>query len=69
MAIRHLTASILYQNGETVAVIQAVLRHRNPNTTARYLRTLGLDETREALENALNGPGKVIPFEPKAQAG
>jgi integrase len=68
-AIRHLTASILYQNGESVAVIQAVLRHRNPNTTARYLRTLGLDETREALEKALNGPGKVIPFEKVSRAG
>ena len=68
-AIRHLTASILYQNGEPVSVIQAVLRHKNPNTTTRYLKTLGLDDTREALEKALKGPGEVIPFQPVRKAG
>ncbi len=68
-AMRHLTASILYQNGEPVSVIQAVLRHKSPNTTTRYLRTLGLDETREALEKALKGPGEVIPFQQIAKAG
>jgi integrase len=39
-AIRHLTASILYQNGEPVSVIQAVLRHKNPNTTMKPARPL-----------------------------
>jgi integrase len=49
-AIRHLTASTLYKMGEPVSVIQAILRHRSPNTTAIYLRSLGLEETRGALE-------------------
>jgi len=46
--IRHLTASILYKKGYPLAVIQAILRHANPNTTARYIRSLGLEETRGA---------------------
>lgn len=50
-AIRHLTASILYKMGQPVSVIQAILRHKSPNTTAIYLRTLGLEETRGALED------------------
>ena len=54
-AIRHLTASILYRKGYSLAHIQAVLRHQNPNTTSRYLRSLGLEQVREALEE---GPEK-----------
>ena len=51
-AIRHFSASYLYQKGYPVWVIQSVLRHKNPNTTARYLRKLGLEqnEVRDALE-------------------
>ncbi len=59
-AIRHLTASILYKKGYPLAVIQAILRHANPNTTARYIRSLGLEETRDALEKGLKGPALVI---------
>ena len=61
-SIRHLTASILYNKGYSVSVIQAILRHKNPNTTARYMRSLGLEETREALEEGLKGPAKVLSF-------
>ena len=60
--IRHLTASILYKKGYPLAVIQAILRHANPNTTARYIHSLGLEETREALEEGLRGPAQVIEF-------
>jgi integrase len=60
--IRHLTASILYKKGYPLAVIQAILRHANPNTTARYIRSLGLEETRGALEEGLKGPAQVIEF-------
>jgi integrase len=49
-SIRHLTASILYKKGYPLAIIQAILRHANPNTTAKYIRSLGLEETRGALE-------------------
>ena len=77
-AIRHLTASILYRLGQPVSVIQAILRHKSPNTTALYLKSLGLEETRGALESlsarhagvthsfaattAAGQGGKVIPF-------
>jgi integrase len=59
-AIRHLTASILYRKGYSVAHIQGVLRHQNPNTTSRYLKSLGLEQVREALEEGLKGPAKGI---------
>ena len=65
-AIRHLTASILYQKGYSVALIQAILRHKNPNTTTRYLWKLGLEQVREALEEGLKGPAKVLSFQRQA---
>ena len=67
-AIRHLTASILYKKGYPESIIQAILRHKNPNTTTRYLRTLGLEDTRSALEEGLKMPAKVIEF-PKVENG
>ena len=60
--IRHLTASILYQKGYTLSIIQTILRHASPNTTARYIHSLGLEETRGALEKGLKGPAQVIEF-------
>ncbi|MCD6225245.1 MAG: tyrosine-type recombinase/integrase, partial [Deltaproteobacteria bacterium] len=50
-AIRHLTASILYQLGYKVAAIQPILRHKSPSTTERYLRSIGMEETREMVDN------------------
>lgn len=44
--IRHLTATELFHAGPPASLIQRILRHKNPNTTARYL-----DEHR--LNNAL----------------
>jgi integrase len=67
-AIRHLTASILYKKGYPESIIQAILRHKNPNPTTRYLRTLGLEDTRSALEEGLKMPAKVIEF-PKVENG
>lgn len=64
-AIRHLSATILYQAGYPLATIQAILRHENATTTQRYLKRLGLDpdRLREAVEVFENrGPGKVIPL-------
>ena len=58
--IRHLTASILYQKGYPLSVIQTIMHHASPNTTARYLHSLGLEETRGALEEVLKGPAQVI---------
>lgn len=50
-AIRHLSASILYDLGYPVSVIQTILRHKSPNTTERYLKSMGLENVREALES------------------
>ena len=61
-AIRHLTASILYHKGYKLNTIQAILRHKSPRTTERYLKSLGLEHVREALEEGLKESGKVIPF-------
>ena len=68
-AIRHLSASILYGKGYTVADIQAILRHQNPNTTTRYLKSLGVEQVRNVLEDGLTRPGTVIPFPNKKASG
>jgi integrase len=65
-AIRHFTASYLYGSGQSVSVIQQILRHKSPNTTTRYLRKLGLET--DGVRNALESLGKkaeVIPLERK----
>lgn len=64
-AIRHLTASIMYREGQPVAVIQAILRHKSPQTTTKYLQTLGLRQTHEAMKAIMGnrGPGRVISME------
>jgi integrase len=63
-AIRHLSASILYNLGYEVAVIQAILRHKSPKTTERYLRSIGLERVREALEDLSRNKGEVLEFKP-----
>jgi integrase len=60
--IRHLTASILYNLGYEVAVMQAILRHKNPNTTARYLKTHGIEKVRDALEDLSGRKGEILRF-------
>lgn len=62
-AIRHLSASILAREKVDIPTIQAILRHKSPTTTARYLHSLGI------VENVLEGvfgekqkaPGKITP--------
>ncbi len=63
-AIRHLSASILFNLGYEVAVIQTLLRHKSPNTTERYLKSHGLEKVREALEDLSRRKGKVLQFKP-----
>lgn len=55
--IRHLSASILYRENQSVSTIQAILRHKSPATTTRYLHGLGLRQSREALDSVMNGRG------------
>ena len=49
-AIRHFTASSLYKLGCDLSEIQAILRHKSPGTTERYLKTIGLEKVRVSLE-------------------
>lgn len=55
-ALRHLSASILSENGVPIRTIQAILRHRSLATTERYLHELG-SANRDALK-ALPGKRK-----------
>ena len=66
-AIRHLTASILFNLGYDVAVMQTILRHKSPNTTEKYLKTHGLERVRDALEDLSQKKGKVFEFKHMAQ--
>lgn len=50
-AIRHLIATKLYHMGKPLGAIQAILRHKSASTTERYLKSLGLEETRTHLED------------------
>lgn len=52
-SIRHLAAVSLYHQGQPISVIQRFLRHTNPNTTVRYLRSLGCEEIRDAINLGL----------------
>lgn len=49
-AIRHLTATFLWHNGVEIQQIQAILRHKSSHTTERYLKSLGLNKVRAALD-------------------
>lgn len=62
-AIRHLTASILFKLGYEVGAIQAILRHKSPNTTERYLRSIGMERVREILEALSPKQAEVIAFD------
>jgi hypothetical protein len=55
------------KKGYPLTVIQAIPRHASPNTTARYIRSLELEETRGVLEEGLRGPAHVVEFK-KANA-
>lgn len=66
-AIRHLHASILFNEGSELSVVQRQLRHTNPNTTARYLRSLGYEEEHgqkvlSVMEGRGPAPAKVVYF-------
>jgi integrase len=67
-AIRHFTATTLFNKGYPVANIQVILRHKSPNTTERYLHKMGLNFVREALEEGLKRDAEVISFPEKRQA-
>ena len=61
-AIRHLRATILYHQGKSLAVIQKILRHKSPNTTVRYLKSLGLDAAWNELDIDENPSPGILDF-------
>ncbi len=67
-AIRHLSATILAYEGLDIPTVQAVLRHKNPNTTARYIKSLGVQPDKlEGVFVKRKAP-KVLPFEASKKA-
>jgi integrase len=63
-SIRHPTASTFYRLGHDVATVQAILRHKSPNTTECYLRSLGVEDVRHALNDLSVQKGAVFEFKP-----
>lgn len=62
-AIRHLSASVLWNEGIDIKDIQLILRHKSQATTERYLHRLGLlQPTGQRIGEALEKGGKVIEF-------
>jgi integrase len=51
--VRHLSASVMARKGMAVPGIQAILRHRTPLTTARYLHRLGV--LKQDLDRVFSG--------------
>jgi len=68
-SIRHLTASTLYKLGYAIADIQSVLRHESATTTARYIKSLGLEGVRSALEALSQQKGRILIFKPREESG
>ena len=67
-AIRHLSATILAYEGLDIPTVQSVLRHKNPNTTARYIKSLGVQPDKLDRVFAKRKSSKVLPFEPVKKA-
>lgn len=60
-AIRHLSASVLWNEGIDIKDVQLILRHMSQATTERYLHRLGLlQPTGDRIGAALERGGKVI---------
>lgn len=69
-AIRHLHASILFNEGSELSTVQKQLRHTSPTTTVRYLRTLGYEadhgqKVLSVIEGRRAKKAGVIQFEQK----
>ena len=69
-AIRHLAATILAHAGLDLPSVQAILRHQSPNTTARYIRSLGVQaNTIDAIFAERKRGAKVVSFVPPKAIG
>lgn len=61
-AIRHLSATLQAYGGMDIPEVQAVLRHKNPNTTARYIKSLGVQTDKLDCVFSKTKTPKVLPF-------
>ena len=64
-------AFILFNEGSELSVVQRQLRHTNPNTTARYLRSLGYEKEHGQKVLAVKegrGPAKALNFAEKKES-
>lgn len=52
-ALRHYAATVMVRSNCPLDEVQLTLRHKNPLTTARYIKSLGPEEAREGLERSL----------------
>ena len=50
-------------------MIQSVLRHKSARTTEKYLKSLGLEKVRKALEDLSKQKGRVLELKPKEKEG
>ena len=48
-----------------VAAIQSVLRHESATTTAKYIKSLGLEGARSAIGSFIEQKGRVLIFKPR----
>lgn len=67
-AIRHLAATILAYSGLDLPTVQAMLRHHSPTTTARYIKSLGIQQEKIEAAFSQKKEAKVIPFTPIKKA-
>lgn len=68
-AIRHLSATIQAGAGMAIPEVQTMLRHKNPNTTARYIRSLGVTPHRlDQVFTTKKRASKLLPFEAQKEA-
>lgn len=67
-AIRHLAATILAYAGLDLPTVQAMLRHQSPTTTARYIKSLGIQADKIEAAFTKKEGAKVVPFAPLKKA-
>jgi len=67
-AIRHLSATILAHAGLDIPSVQTVLRHKNPNTTAKYIKSLGVQPNRLDVIFEKRESSKVLHFDEHKKA-
>lgn len=63
VATAHFNGGMPHEFGHGIPSVQAQLRHKNPNTTTRYIKSLGIqpDKLSGIFDNR-KPASKVVPF-------